>query len=250
MGITAQSPVVVVGSGPVGPAAAARLLERGLERLVLEEIALRIRTGVRATAVSRKGVDVMRALGRGAHPPLVRTVTGGGEVHDVEARPAIDASGTWGCANPLGRSGLSASGETEATDRVTGPLPDVLGSEHSRFAGRHTVVVGAGHSVVNTLLSLVQLAAGGGDTRITWAVRGTSVHRVYGGGEAYGLPARGALGTRLKEAVESGSVTPVHEFAITGVTATCIRLRAGTRTLDADTVVAATGLRPDLDMLR
>jgi hypothetical protein len=182
-------------------------------------------------------------------------------VDDIAARAVIDASGTWGRGNPLGHSGLPASGEEEAAARITGPLPDVLGRDRSRFAGRHTLVVGMGHSAANTLLALAELAKNEPGTRITWAVRGASVARLYGGGDADGIPARGALGTRLKAAVDNGEIDLVRGFTITGVAATGDEAAAGpvevkgrtpdgSRVLSADTVVAATGFRPDLDMLR
>ncbi|MCD0449390.1 FAD-dependent oxidoreductase [Actinocorallia sp. API 0066] len=313
-------PVVVIGAGPVGLAAAAHLAERGLDFLVLEAgetvgaavadwghvrlfspwrydvdaaarrlleaegwdapspellptgadlvreylaplaavpaLSGRVRTGARVLAVTRQGVDVTRTIGRDERPLLVRVRHADGTVQDVAARAVIDASGTWGRRNPLGHSGLPAPGEHEAAPRITGPLPDVLGRDRDRFAGKHTLVVGMGHSAANTLLALAELAVQEPRTRITWAVRGTSVARLYGGGEADGLPARGALGTRLKAAVDSGEINLVRSFTITGFTNAADSVHVtgstpdGVRTLAADLVVAATGFRPDLAMLR
>ncbi|WP_356948721.1 FAD-dependent oxidoreductase [Actinomadura geliboluensis] len=316
-------PVVVIGAGPVGLAAAAHLAERDQEFLVLEAggevgaavsewghvrlfspwrydtdaaarrlleptgwrlpdpeglptgaelvrdylaplarvpaLAGRVRTGTRVVAVTRQGVDVTRTVGRAERPLLVRAVGPDGAVDDIAARAVIDASGTWGRSNPLGHSGLPAPGEEQAAARITGPLPDVLGRDRSRFAGRRTLVVGMGHSAANTLLALAELAKNEPGTRVTWAVRGASVARLYGGGDADGLPARGALGTRLKAAVDNGEIDLVRGFTITGVATTGDEAAAvqvngetpdGPRVLEADIVVAATGFRPDLDMLR
>ncbi|MFG2247939.1 FAD-dependent oxidoreductase [Spirillospora sp. NPDC048823] len=318
-------PVVVIGAGPVGLAAAAHLAERDQDFLVLEAgaeagaaisewghvrlfspwrydtdaaarrllepagwrlpdaevlptgaelvrdylaplakvpaLAGRIRTGTRVVAVARQGVDVTRTVGREERPLLVRAVGPDGAVQDVTARAVIDTSGTWGRGNPLGHSGLPAPGEQEAAPYLTGPLPDVLNRDRDRFAGRHTLVVGMGHSAANTLLALAELARTEPGTRITWAVRGASAARLYGGGDADGLPARGALGTRLKQAVDDGEIDLVRGFTITGFTAPEGGPAAGpvqvtgdtpdgARTLPADNVVAATGFRPDLDMLR
>lgn len=312
-------PVVVIGAGPVGLAAAAHLLERGLEPLVLEageavgaairewahirlfspwaydvdaaaarlleptgweaprgtrlptggelvsdyleplaatpQLRDRIVTGARVVAVSRVGMDKTHGRGREARPFLVRTVVDG-RVVDHHARAVLDASGTWAHRNPLGAGGLPAPGEAEAAPFLLGPLPDVLGVDRGRVAGKHVLVVGAGHSATNTLLNLVELARTEAGTRITWAVRGASVARTYGGGDADGLPARGMLGSRLREAVEAGKIELRTSATIAGlesagnqVTLT-LRNPGGQEQLTVDAVVGATGFRPDLAMLR
>ncbi|HET9944225.1 MAG TPA: NAD(P)-binding domain-containing protein, partial [Actinomycetes bacterium] len=106
-------------------------------------------TGVRVLAVSRAGLDKARTPDRGSRPFVVRVQgVGTGEVTDLTARAVVDASGTWSRRNPLGGSGLPAIGEAEAVaaGRVVGALPDVLGNDRARFAGRRTLVVGMGHS--------------------------------------------------------------------------------------------------------
>ena len=313
-------PVVVVGAGPVGLAAAAHLLERGLEPLVLEagdaagaavsawghvrlfspwrydvdaaarrllaatgwvepdpdalptgaelvehylrplaatdEIVSRLRTGTRVVAVTRDGADRTRSLGRERRGYLVRTVTADGRVEDVRARAVLDASGTWSTPNPVGPAGLPAIGEDAAAAYLTGPLPDVLGRDRQRFAGRRTLVVGMGHSAANTLLALVELAEQAPGTVVTWAVRGGSPRRLYGGGAADELPARGLLGSRLREAVEDGRVALVTRTAVERLEPRGDLVRVVGRTgadvleLDVHAVVDATGFRPDLDMLR
>ncbi|MFC7621526.1 FAD-dependent oxidoreductase [Microlunatus sp. GCM10028923] len=313
-------PVVVIGAGPVGLAAAAHLVERGLDPIVLEqgeqvgaairdwgqvrlfspwqydidaaarrllqragwtepdpdglptgadlldqylvplaatpELASRIRTSTRVIGVSRRGIDKTRTIDREDQPLLVRTVRDG-QVEDIEAKAVIDASGTWGHPNPLGSSGLAAPGEHEAAGHLAGPLPDVLGASRTRFAGRHTVVVGMGHSAANTLLALAELADAEPGTKITWLIRRGTPARLYGGGDADGLPARGRLGTSLKAAVESGKITLVRNATITRLTATDdgpvsveADTRDGAQTWQADAIVNATGFRPDLDLLR
>ncbi|MBT0993802.1 FAD-dependent oxidoreductase [Cellulomonas sp. DKR-3] len=313
-------PVVVIGAGPVGLAAAAHLLERGLEPLVLERgeragaavaswghvrlfspwrydvdaagrrllepagwtapdpdalptgaelvrdylaplaatpaIARRLRTGTTVLAVARDGADKTRTLGRERRAYRVRTATADGRVEDVLARAVIDASGTCSASNPLGSSGLPAVGERAAAHHVTGPLPDVLGAQRARFAGRRTLVVGMGHSAANTLLSLVELAETAPGTTITWAIRGVSPRRLFGGGGDDELPARGVLGTRLRDAVDAGRLTLLTRVAIEQLVPAGDGVRVLGRTredaldLHVDAIVNATGFRPDLDMLR
>ncbi|WP_166844562.1 FAD-dependent oxidoreductase [Isoptericola sp. BMS4] len=325
MGTTTGSPVVVIGAGPVGLAAAAHLLERGLDTLVVEAgdgpgaamaawghvrlfspwrydvdaaarrlleatgtwaepdadalptgaqiveqylaplaatpaLAGRIRYGTRVTAVARDGADRTRSLGRERRGYRVRTVTADGEVHDVVARAVVDASGTWGTPNPVGASGMPAVGEADAGTYLAGALPDVLGADRARFAGRHTLVVGMGHSAANTLLSLVELADAEPGTRITWAIRGGSPRRLFGGGTDDELPARGLLGTRLREAVDAGRLELLTRTSIERVfpDGDIVRIQGSARRAGTDgdldlpvhVVVNATGFRPDLDMLR
>ncbi len=131
----------------------------------------------------------------------------------------------------------------------------MTGSERDRFAGRHVLVVGAGHSAANTLLDLVDLAKQDPATRISWAVRTPEVSSVYGGEDRDELAARGALGTRLREAVESGVIEVHTSFTITEFTPTTDNLTVhastpqGPSRLEVDLLVPATGFRPGLSIL-
>jgi thioredoxin reductase len=200
----------------------------------------RIRLGVRVTAISRLGFDRVRTSGRAEAPFLIRVATG----EELQARAVVDASGAY--ANVLGASGLPAYGETD--NLIDFALPDVLGADRERYEGRHTLVVGAGHSAATTLLALAELK----DTRITWAIRAGDAGRTFGGGEADALPARGALGSRLEEHVASGRITLrtgfyAHSVRADGATVTVTsRDPSGAeRSVTADRVVSATGFRPD-----
>ncbi|WP_077489860.1 FAD-dependent oxidoreductase [Sinomonas mesophila] len=313
----ATLPVVVIGAGPVGLAAAAHLLERGLEPLILEaghaagaaidqwrhvrlfspwrfnldaaavrllkasgweaprptalpyggelvdrylaplaalpEIAPRLQTGARVVAVTRRGLDKTHSSDRDGTPFTVRVRHADGTVRDVAASAVVDASGTWALRNPLGTSGLPAEGEVAAEARISSPLPDVVGRDRERFAGRRVLVVGAGHSAANTLVSLADLARAEPDTTILWAVRGASAEKAYGGGDADGLPARGQLGSRLRRLVEAGTIELYTGFGVGSLKAldTHVVVEAvDGRTLDVDVVVPCTGFRPDLVILR
>lgn len=305
-------PVVVIGAGPVGLAAAAHLAERGVEFLVLEsgpsvaaaidewrhvklfspwrydidaaarrlleqtdwiepnldelptggdlidsylaplaktpQLADRIQYGAQVTAVTRVGFDRVRTAGREEAPFLVRLADG----EEVLASAVIDAAGTWRRPNVLGGSGIPARGEADVADAISAALPDVLVRDRDRFAGRRTAVVGAGHSAATTLLELGELAEQEPGTEVFWVVRGADQARTYGGGEADELPARGALGMRLKKLVQSGHVELVGSFRIEAITRTAdgrVELAAGDRTVVVDTVVNSTGFRPDHEMV-
>lgn len=191
-----------------------------------------VRTGARVEAVSRDGSDFLVRLSDG---------------EELRASAVIDASGTWSGQNSLG-----ARGEGDAEAFLVGPLPDVLGRDRARFAGRRTLVVGAGHSAANTLLALGELARQEPGTEVVWAVRGGSPERVFGGGAADQLEARGRLGSDLEQLVRSGAVELHAGFAIDElvVDGDTVEVRAGERRIGGlHNVATATGFSPDLAML-
>jgi thioredoxin reductase len=315
----ATLPVVVIGAGPVGLAAAAHLADRGIEFIVVEAasgpaaaveqwghvrlfsawrevidpvarrllqeagwnapvnenrapsgqelvdeylrplgalpvIARHVRYEKRVTAVSREGMDRTRSAGRDATPFVVR-VDAGGDTEQILARAVLDASGTYGSPNPLLSTGLRPAEDVALAGRVTHALPDVLGRDRACFAGRHAVVVGAGHSAANTLIALVQLQREEPGTRITWLIRNAAAVRVSSSIEDE-LVGRAQLGARVDRYVASGKVAKIDSFEIDDVAATADGvLLSGRRhsepaALEADAVVNATGFRPDLTPLR
>ena len=231
------------------------LVEQYLEPLAaLEPIASRIRTGVSVEAITRQGMDRTRTANRSTTPFLLR-VHGPDGVEEVTARAVIDASGTYETPNSLASSGLAPLGLADVADRISHALPDVLGRDRDRFAGKHTTVVGAGHSAANTLLALAELAEQEPDTRVTWLLRNASAVRVTSSDDDE-LAARATIGRRVERFVAVGRIEVVERFEISrvGRTDDGVRLygaRAGAPAqYDTDVVVNATGFRPNLDMLR
>ena len=270
-------PVAVIGGGPVGLAAAAHLIARGLPVKVYEagsgvgsnirdwghvrvftpwrycvdaaatallarqgwrmpaadafptgaelvsayleplaatpELAAVIETNARVTAISRHGVDKVVSRERETRP-FVWVVKAGAGVRRDLARAVIDASGTWATPNPLGASGLPAVGEAEFADRIAYGIPDILGRDRHLYAGRKTLVVGSGHSAANALLELAQLAETEPRTSFLWATRSADLARIYSGGDADQLPARGELGADVRALVDSGRVSCMTGFAV------------------------------------
>jgi len=226
---------------------------RPLARVPAIASALRLRT--RVVAVTRRDFDLVKTKKRGDAPFVVRVSEGGVET-DIEVRAVIDASGTWASPNPLGASGLPAHGEKAARERIVYGIPDVLGADRSTYAGRTTLVVGAGHSAANAILALAELAEVAPGTRVVWATRGEDMKRAFGGGAADGLPARGQLGSDLRKLVDDGALTLVTGFRIQAVrivgdgVAVVGTRRDAIHTIEGiDRIIAATGQRPDLSIL-
>jgi hypothetical protein len=228
------------------------LVQRYLEPLAaLPEIASVLQLGARVTGVARYGVDKLKDAGR-EEAPFELVVEQGDVERRVLARAVVDASGTWTQPNPLGSGGLPAPGERAQRGRIAYGIPDVLGRDRERYAGRRVLVVGSGHSAFNAILDLVALRESEPETQIAWAIRGGAPGRKYGGGGADQLPARSALGDSVRRLVEDGSVELVRGFHTGRVAAfdEGLVLADGGRELVADEVIAATGFRPDLEMLR
>ncbi len=211
--------------------------------------------GARVIAVSRDGFDKAKTAGRERADFVLQVQTAAG-VNEVRASAVIDASGTWSQPNPLGVHGLPAVGEAAARAHIVHGMPDVLGTQRARYAGRKVLVVGAGHSAAGNLLALATLAEQEPATRLAWAVRGTDLRRLFGGGENDGLPARGALGTRLRALVEQGRLELHRGFGIRELVPGAEGLRVlatdtGKAAIEGvDQIIASTGSRPDLGIAR
>ena len=310
--------VAVIGAGPVGLAAAAHLLERGLEPIVLEagpeaghtvrqwqhvqlfspweynvdkaaarllaptgwnspdpqvyptgaELLERyieplatktvlkdlIRTSSCVTAISRAGFDKAKTKGRADAKFEIRYQNGKGpEILRTDA--VIDTSGTWGSPNPAGANGLPAIGEREARAKISYGMPDVLGKERTRFAGKTVAVLGAGHSAIGTLTDLTVLAKQAPGTDVIWLLRGNDPAKSFGGGANDKLVARGELGAHFASLVAAGAVKVEAGFRVSAIAELDGQLRIATGTASCarqvivDELIVATGFRPDLSIL-
>jgi thioredoxin reductase len=83
----------------------------------------------------------------------------------------IDASGTYGNHGWLGQGGIPAVGERSAGERIAYELPDVLGEDRQRYAGRRVLVVGGGYSAATSVIALAALADDVPGTNVVWVTR-------------------------------------------------------------------------------
>ena len=150
-----------------------------------------------------------------------------------------------------------AKGEREAGAHIFYGIPDILGAHRARYAGKKVMVVGSGHSSLNALLDLLTLKEVEPTTEVVWALRRKQMQHVYGGGSDDALPARGALGSRIRAKVEAKALEVITPFYISELTAVAGKLNVHGKLDDlyktvhaVDELIANTGSRPDISFLR
>lgn len=234
----------------------AELLERYLEPLASKTgLGDHIQTSSRVTDISRAGFDKLKTRGRESAPFEIRYQNGKGP-KVVKADAVIDASGTWHSPNPAGANGLPAIGELQAADRIAYGMPDVLGRDRARYAGKTVAVLGAGHSAIGTLTDLARLATEVPDTHPIWLLRGNDPAKAFGGGANDKLVARGELGAAFASLVTAGRIKVESEFRVSHLAADGPRLIVATgtgnccRQIIVDELIVATGFRPDMEFVR
>jgi len=207
------------------------------------------------TDISRSGFDKLKSRGREAAPFEIRYQNGHGP-KIVRADSVIDASGTWQSPNPAGANGLRAIGETQAASRIVYGMPDVLGKDRARYAGKTIAVLGAGHSAIGTLADLARLAEQVPETGPVWLLRGNDPAKAFGGGANDKLFARGQLGMAFAALIAAGRIKVESGFRVSHLTSNGPHLVVGTgsgccgRQITVDELIVATGFRPNMDFVR
>jgi thioredoxin reductase len=83
----------------------------------------------------------------------------------------IDCTGVFATANWLGHGGVPAIGESALRGEIEYRLPDILGRDRQRYAGKHTLLVGGGLSAATNVVALAELAKSELTTRVNWITR-------------------------------------------------------------------------------
>jgi thioredoxin reductase len=207
-------------------------------------------------SIGRKNLDKMKTSGRASLPYVIQVLQEN-KVLQFEARSVIDATGTWNSPNPIGSGGVYAVGEVENRNRIFYGIPDILDEHVERYKNKSVLVVGSGHSSINAILELDKLKELYPDTEINWVLRKKNVRDVYGGQENDSLEARGALGIKIEQLVNSDRVNVFTPFQIQQITEKEGQLSIIGSQGDhqfmlpaIDEIISNTGSRPDFSFLR
>lgn len=210
----------------------------------------------KVVSISRKGLDKVKTQNRNTTAFELRIERNG--IIDFEyAEVVLDATGTWNQPNPIGSGGMPAIGETILWNKVARGIPDIKGREKSTYADKEVMVVGSGHSAINTLLDLADIQNVHSGTKLHWVLRKDDVTKVYGGQEDDGFEARGSLGIKLQTLVDSAKLH-IHnpffiqeldytdnKFTITGQKNGQTEIIGG-----IEHIISNTGSRPNLEILK
>jgi len=135
-------------------------------------------------------------------------------------------------------------------------MPDVLGKERRRYAGKRVAVLGAGHSAIGALIDLTRLAADAPGTEAIWVLRGNNPAKAFGGGANDKLAARGEFSAQFAALYASGKIKVETQFNVSHIDVEGDQLRLGAgsascgRHIISNELIVATGLRSDLALLR
>jgi len=111
-----------------------------------------------------------------SHTPFTLLVRDGENERAVEGFSFVtDCSGIYQStfANWAGAGGMPAPGERplRVSGRLWSTIPDVLGPDRIRFAGKRTLLVGTGMSAATVLRNLKELSAQVEGTQVLWVTR-------------------------------------------------------------------------------
>ncbi|MFJ7471948.1 NAD(P)-binding domain-containing protein [Peribacillus frigoritolerans] len=220
----------------------------------LPEIKEQIMLRAKVVGVAKKAHDKLKT-GKRDTVPFQIYVEVDGDTKVVEAKAVIDSSGTWSNPNPILSNGIWTNAERKLHNQIYYGIPNVFQLEN-RYRNKSIMVIGSGHSAINALLELATLQQKFTDTKICWVLRKKQIDEVYGGQEKDGLEARGELGIKIQQLVESGRINILTPFHINGVYPANDKITVAGEmngeefTLgDIEEIVVSTGFRPDTTYL-
>ncbi|MFQ5709006.1 MAG: hypothetical protein ACE5HO_16225 [bacterium] len=140
----------------------------------LPRLANHIYPGVRVVAIGKEQIFKGELIGndkRAEFPFRMLTVDSRGTENIYHADVVVDASGVYDNHNWLGEGGIPAVGERACEPYITYHLEDIYGAIRSKFAGKRTLLVGAGYSAATTACDFQNLIREEPSTSLLWVIR-------------------------------------------------------------------------------
>ncbi len=226
----------------------------------LPELEGKILCGQRVVSIARAGLGKM---GLPNHPlrteRAFRILT-----EDVEGREKIfeadivfDASGVYAQPNWAGSSGMPALGEHQLGNRIVRHLRDYGSSNFERYAGKRILLIGHGHSAAHAIIALNQIAQQEPATQVVWAVR-TDRTKPIADIPDDPLPERSSIASTANAIAQNPAknIKVLRRATLEALSKTQEVLKVKLKVLrtieeiEIDEIIALTGYRPHLEMLR
>ncbi len=228
----------------------------------LPQLAGRIHTGVRVQSIGRERILKGELIGdahRAAHPFRLLTTHADGRERIYHADVVIDATGVYDTPNWLGDGGIPAVGERTNRRHIDYHLRDVTGRDRGRFAGKRTLLVGAGYSAATTVCDFQSLIQEEPETALLWVIRDNRAQPIPVI-EHDSLPNRAALTRRANAIAENGSeniefwnnttVQEVQYFDNEQRFRVTLKRNETTQQIEVDRILANVGYGPDNSLYR
>lgn len=241
----------------------AELVEHYLRPLAqLPALKERVHEHSQVVHVSRRGAlknDWVGKVERREAPFRLLVRDRGGRENFLHAFSLIDASGVYGQPNWAGDGGIPARNELHLAPQISYHVDDVLDLRRERYAGRRTLVIGAGASAATVVSDLATLSESAPGTSVVWATREpaaalyseiaddplTERRALYGRARAFaggGHPAVTHVGGAAVDAFEFNSAT--HRYRAT------LMIGGQPRVEEVDQVIVNCGFGPDNSLYR
>lgn len=225
----------------------------------LPEFEGKIHCGHRVVSIARAGLGKM---GLPNHPLRterafrILTEDAAGLEKIFEADVVFDASGVYGQPNWAGSSGMPAIGERRLGNRIVRQLLDFDGSELQRYAGKKVLLIGHGHSAAHAAVAINQILKRDPLTQINWAVR-TDRTKPIAEIPDDPLPERAKIAGAANAIAQNPpanfrvlrrcSLESLHE---TNKLQVKLKVSRNIDEIEVDEIIALTGFRPNLGILR
>ena len=226
----------------------------------LPEFEGKIHCGQRVVSIARAGLGKM---GLPNHPlrteRAFRILTEDDKCHEkiFEADLVFDASGVYAQPNWAGSSGMPALGERQLGNRIVRHLRNYDSSNFERYAGKRILLIGHGHSAAHAIIALNQIAQQEPATQVIWAVR-TDRTKPVADIPDDPLPERSSIALTANAIAQNPpkNIKVLRRATLEALFDTQQSLKAKLKIFrsfeefEIDEIIALTGYRPNLDMLR
>lgn len=228
----------------------------------LPELKGTIHTDTKVTSIGRERIlkgDLIGNPKRPAYPFRILTQNFEGKEHVHTADIVIDATGIYNNPNWLGEGGIPALGELKSKPYIEYQMPDSYGTERSKFAGKKTLVIGAGYSAATVICDFQNLIKEEPSTSLLWVTRENRAvpipvieddplpNRLDLTEQANSIAQNG--GTNIKFRINT-TIDSVHYSETKDSFSVGLKSDGQVQTVEVDRVIATVGYGPDNSIYR